>query len=83
MTRPVPNGWGEDNEISVMRILYQFTEGAKSVGTPAQLYKSLSKHQTETLSDFWHYMATGITTVDTMTWGSASASRGLGSGLRR
>ena len=55
-----PGGWGEDNEISVMRILYQLTEGNQRLGTPAQLYSWLSApaHEFTTLSAFWNSMLT-------------------------
>ncbi len=49
------SGWGEDNEASVMRIFYQLSDknNPHHLGTPAQLYSSLSMHKTETLSAFW------------------------------
>ena len=59
-------GWGEDNEASVMRILYQLSDKSnpQCLGTPAQLYSSLSKDKTETLSGFWsHLPPTNLTTL--------------------
>ena len=48
-------GWGEDNEASVMRILYQLTDknNPQCLETPAQLYSFLSTNNTKTLSAFW------------------------------
>ena len=61
----VPGGWGEDNEISLMRILWAYANSFIGA-SDAELYQDLTVldvfQNMTTLNDFWNVMHRGATT---------------------